>query len=175
MKKIIVLILFAVSANAQVAVSRATLKTLPYGWVQRIVPPNTQLNNTFASFYHKLDDPATGTSSLVLSNGPTINTLTVNSALSTGHFSLAIGKSFYVKEGANARQGSTNLAAGTVTIGNTTITDNTRFVSLVPVGVIPAAAGNLTISSYTVGVGFTILSSAPTATCRVDWELKEGY
>jgi hypothetical protein len=85
MKKISLIFLFLSGMlHAQIPVSRATLKTLPYGWVQRIVPPAIQLNNTFASFYHKLDDPATGTGSLVLSGGPTItNSLTVQTGTSS--------------------------------------------------------------------------------------------
>jgi hypothetical protein len=85
MKKIsVILLLLSGIAHAQIPVSRATLKTVPYGWIQRVVPPAVQLGNTFASFYHKLDDPATGTGSLVLSSGPTItNSLTIQTGTSS--------------------------------------------------------------------------------------------
>jgi hypothetical protein len=80
------------------------------------------------------------------------------------------GGGIAIKEGANARMGVATLAAGTVTVANTSITANTR---IVPVR--QAAGGTLGHLSITknAGVGFTITSSSNADTSTVLWILFE--
>lgn len=52
-------------AKAQTPVSRATLTTTPYSWINRLVPTSAYLKNTFSSFWNVVDDgipltPTTG-------------------------------------------------------------------------------------------------------------------
>ncbi|NUP38962.1 MAG: hypothetical protein HOY76_18585 [Streptomyces sp.] len=80
------------------------------------------------------------------------------------------GKGLVIREGSNARMGQATLAAGTVTVANTSVTANTRpFLSRM------AAGGTLGQLSVTVsaGVSFTITSSSGTETSTVNWLLIE--
>lgn len=69
-KLLISLCLLAGIAEAQ-PVGIATLTTdVSYGWPSRIVPPLSKLQRSFMSFYNKVDDPSTGTGSVVLNSTP---------------------------------------------------------------------------------------------------------
>jgi len=75
-----------------------------------------------------------------------------------------------IAEGANARMGQSTLAAGTVTVANTSVTANTRIAVFRQ-----TAGGTLGHLSVTKdpGTGFTITSSSGTDTSTVAWVLFE--
>lgn len=71
-KKIILLCLISLGSFAQ-PVSRATLTTnTSFGLVQRVIPTLPYLQRWMNSFYNVVDDPTTGTGSLVASNSPSL-------------------------------------------------------------------------------------------------------
>lgn len=80
------------------------------------------------------------------------------------------GGGIAIAEGTNARMGVSTLAAGTVTVANTSVTATTR---IVPVR--QAAGGTLGHLSvlHDPGVGFTITSSSATDASTVAWLLVE--
>ncbi|WP_031039929.1 glycosyl hydrolase family 28-related protein [Streptomyces sp. NRRL F-5650] len=80
------------------------------------------------------------------------------------------GGGIAIKEGANARMGIATLAAGTVTVANTSVTANTRVATFRQ-----AAGGTLGHLSTTkvAGTSFTITSSSNTDTSVVGWVLYE--
>ncbi|MFD5491605.1 hypothetical protein ACFWH4_01355 [Streptomyces sp. NPDC127091] len=81
------------------------------------------------------------------------------------------GKGLRVKEGTNAKMGVATLAAGTVTVANTSITATSRvFLTCQTPGGTP---GFLRVSARTAGTSFTILSSSGTDTSVVAWLIVE--
>ena len=96
---------------------------------------------------------------------------TVNDFVSEGNLICDVaGKGLQIKEGSNARMGTSTLVGGTVTVSNTSVTANTRIVlSRSTTG---GTTGDL---SYTVsaGVSFAINSSSGTDTSTVVWLLAE--
>jgi hypothetical protein len=81
-----------------------------------------------------------------------------------------IGGGIAIAEGANARMGVSTLAAGTVTVANTSVTANTRVATFrqAPGG----ALGHLSATKV-AGTSFTITSSSNTDTSVVGWVLYE--
>lgn len=95
-----------------------------------------------------------------------INSSTGNVLIST------IGKGLSVKTGANAKIGTAVLAAGTVTVANTSVTANSRiFVTSNTDGGTP---GWLRVSAKTVATSFVITSSSATDTSTVAWMIVES-
>lgn len=81
------------------------------------------------------------------------------------------GRGLRVAEGSNAKQGTATLAAGTVTVANTSVTANSRiFLTAQNSG---AAPGALRVSARTAGTSFTITSTSGTDTSLVAWEIFE--
>ncbi|MEV4784001.1 hypothetical protein AB0K53_00855 [Streptomyces tuirus] len=81
------------------------------------------------------------------------------------------GKGLRVKEGSNAKMGTATLAAGTVTVANTSVTANSRiWLTCQTPGGTP---GFLRVSARTAGTSFTILSSSGTDTSVVAWLILE--
>jgi hypothetical protein len=81
------------------------------------------------------------------------------------------GKGLRVKEGTNAKMGTATLAAGTVTVANTSITATSRvFLTCQTPGGTP---GWLRVSARTAGTSFTILSSSASDTSVVGWLIVE--
>jgi hypothetical protein len=81
------------------------------------------------------------------------------------------GSGLRVAEGANPKQGTAVLAAGTVTVANTTVTANSRiFLTSQADGGTP---GFLRVSARVVGTSFTITSSSGTDTSTVAYEIFE--
>jgi hypothetical protein len=80
------------------------------------------------------------------------------------------GKGLQIKEGTNARMGLATLAAGTVTVANTSVTANTRVAAFrqAPGGTL----GHLSVTT-TPGTGFTLTSSSA-ETSAVAWVLFEA-
>lgn len=79
------------------------------------------------------------------------------------------GGGIAIKEGTNARMGVATLAAGTITVANTSITANTRIVPIRQT--LTGTPGHLSVTKNP-GVGFTINSST-TETSTVLWILFE--
>lgn len=84
----------------------------------------------------------------------------------------AAGSGLQVKEGANAKQGIATLAAGTVTVANTSVTASSRI--LVTCQILGTVASASTFDTpRTAGVSFTIHASQATDTSTVAWEIFE--
>lgn len=78
-----------------------------------------------------------------------------------------IGNGLKIAEGSNAKQGIAVLSAGSVVVGNTSITANSRiFIAGNADG---GAPGWLRISARSAGTSFTITSSSATDTSSVAW------
>lgn len=83
----------------------------------------------------------------------------------------AAGGGLRVKEGSNCKQGVATLAAGTVTVANTSVTANSRiFLTGQADGGTP---GFVRVSSRVPGTSFTITSSSGTDTSTVAYEIFE--
>lgn len=81
------------------------------------------------------------------------------------------GKGLKVKEGTNAKMGTSTLVAGTVTVATTAVTTNSRiFLTVQTAG---GTQGHLRISARTAGTSFTITSTSGTETSTVAWLLVE--
>lgn len=99
--------------------------------------------------------------------------------LSAGQMSTVVGSlditpagaGIKVAEGANAKQGTSVLVAGTLVVPNTSVTATSRiFLTSQVDGGTP---GFLRVSVRVPGVSFTILSSNPLDTSTVAWEMFE--
>lgn len=82
-----------------------------------------------------------------------------------------IGAGLRVAEGTNGRQGVATLAAGTVTVSNTSITSTTRI--MLTEQDTGTCTGFVKVSARTAGTSFVITSSVATDTCTVAYELFE--
>ena len=82
----------------------------------------------------------------------------------------SVGRGLQIAEGSNARMGTAVLAAGTVTVANTSVTANTRIFLT---GQSALNAGELSISVRTAGTSFTIVSSNAADTRTVAYLLIE--
>jgi hypothetical protein len=93
-------------------------------------------------------------------------------SITQGSFSVTTaGQGLAVKEGANAKQGTATLAAGTVVVSNTSVTANSRiFLTAQTSG---AAPGALRVSARTAGTSFTITSTSGTDTSLVAYQIFE--
>lgn len=82
------------------------------------------------------------------------------------------GTGLRVGEGANAKQGTATLTAGTVVVANTSVTANSRILltGQAPNGGTP---GSLAVSARTPGTSFTILSSSGADVSTVAYEIFE--
>jgi hypothetical protein len=82
-----------------------------------------------------------------------------------------VGRGLQIAEGTNAKMGASTLAAGTVTVANTSVTANSRiFLTCQTPGGTP---GFLRVSARSAGASFTILSSSNTDTSVVGWFIVE--
>lgn len=94
-----------------------------------------------------------------------VNSSTGNVLIST------IGKGLQVKTGANSKIGQATLAAGTVTVANTSVTANSRiFLTVSTAG---GTQGFLR-TTKSAGTSFTITSTNNTETSVVDWIIIES-
>jgi imidazolonepropionase-like amidohydrolase len=83
----------------------------------------------------------------------------------------AAGQGLRVAEGANAKQGTAVLVAGTVTVADTAVTANSRiFLTSQLDGGTP---GFVRVSARVNGTSFTILSSSGTDTSTIAYEMFE--
>lgn len=93
----------------------------------------------------------------------TVTTQTVDVNLAGGGLKVA--------EGANAKQGTATLAAGAVTVADTSVTANSRI--LLTGNVDGGTPGFARVSARTPGTSFTITSSSGTDTSAVAYEIFE--
>lgn len=83
------------------------------------------------------------------------------------------GDGLRVAEGANAKQGTATLSAGSVTVANTSVTANSRIaVHCQTLGTVTVASAFDT-TTRVVGTSFTIHASQATDTSVVFWEIFE--
>ncbi len=81
------------------------------------------------------------------------------------------GKGLKIKEGSNAKMGTSTLVAGTVTVATTAVTANSRvFLTVQTAG---GTQGHLRVSARTAGTSFTITSTSASETSTVAWLLVE--
>lgn len=83
------------------------------------------------------------------------------------------GKGLRVKEGSNAKQGTSTLVAGTVTVSNTSVTANSRILLTVQsLGTVTAPKA-IAVTARTASTSFTITSEDATDTSVVAWQIFE--
>jgi hypothetical protein len=105
------------------------------------------------------------------------NTLTSNGNIFALGGSLDLessGQGLKIAEGANAKQGVATLAAGTVTVANTSVTATSRIMLTVQALGTVAVPSGYCVSARVPGTSFTILASAVTDTSVVAYEIFEG-
>jgi hypothetical protein len=97
--------------------------------------------------------------------------LTLGGTAASGQISAGtLGSGFAAKEGSNAKQGVATLAAGTVTVANTSVTANSRIFLTAQDN---SSVGVLRVSARTAGTSFTITSSNAGDTGVVAYEIFE--
>lgn len=97
----------------------------------------------------------------------------VNGAMQTSPDVGGIGQGLRVAEGANAKQGTTVLNAGAVTVANTAVTANSRIFLTAQDSGSSGTPGALRVFSRVAGTSFTITSSSATDTSTVAYEIFE--
>ncbi|MGD6750342.1 glycosyl hydrolase family 28-related protein [Streptomyces sp. BH105] len=107
---------------------------------------------------------------LVMSAGQSNGAFTSWSATAKALVAGAPGGGVAIAEGTNARMGLSTLAAGTVTVANTSVTANTRVATFRQTA--GGTLGHLAVTK-TAGTGFTITSSSNAETSTVAWVLFE--
>jgi hypothetical protein len=109
---------------------------------------------------------------LPLSGGTLSGNVTVQGTTFSQAFDANLaGAGLSVKEGANAKQGTAVLVAGTVTVADTAVTANSRiFLTSQLDGGTP---GFLRVSSRTAGTSFVITSGNAADTSTVAYEIFE--
>jgi hypothetical protein len=81
------------------------------------------------------------------------------------------GQGLRVAEGANAKQGTAVLVAGTVTVANTSVTANSRI--FLTGQVLGGTAGGLNVTSRVAGTSFTVTSTNAADTSTFAYEIVE--
>lgn len=111
--------------------------------------------------------PGGGGSTDVQMSRTAANTLGLNA-----DFAITLaGKGLKVKEGSNAKMGTSTLVAGTVTVATTAVTATSRvFLTVQTAG---GTQGHLRVSARTAGTSFTITSTSASETSTVAWLLVE--
>lgn len=85
------------------------------------------------------------------------------------------GDGYRTKEGSNAKQGTATLAAGTVTVANTSVTATSRiFLTAQSLGTV-AVPQAIAVTARTAGTSFTITSAGVTDTSVIAYEIFEPY
>lgn len=103
-------------------------------------------------------------------SGQSNGTFTVWSGNAKALIAGSAGGGLAIKEGTNARMGVATLAAGTVTVANTSVTATTRVLAFRQTA--GGTLGHLS-TTQTAGTSFTITSSSNTETSTVIWVLVE--
>lgn len=84
-----------------------------------------------------------------------------------------VGFGLRVAEGANAKQGTAVLVAGTVTVANTAVTANSRIMLTIQALGTVAAPKAIAVTARVAGTSFTITSSDATDTSTIAYEIFE--
>ncbi len=108
-----------------------------------------------------------------------INTTAAQSIQASGNLVSQVGNvdvqnaggGLAVKEGANAKQGTAVLVAGTVTVADTSVTANSRI--FLTSNLDGGAPGFVRVSARVAGTSFTITSSSGTDTSTIAYEIFE--
>jgi hypothetical protein len=125
--------------------------------------------NGLASFANGIQ--VTGTSQLGYTHVTGVLEADTHIVTDGGNISISgVGKGLLIAEGTNARMGVATLTAGTVTVANTSVTDNTRIA--VTRQMAGGTLGHLSCTR-TAGASFTITSDSSTETSTVFWMLLE--
>ena len=107
-------------------------------------------------------------------NGTYVGGFTTTNFNTTQNISITTaGKGLQIKEGSNAKMGTSTLVAGTVTVSNTSVTANSRiFLSIASLGTvtIPTAVA---VTATSVGTSFTITSANAVDTSVINWQIFE--
>lgn len=82
-----------------------------------------------------------------------------------------VGKTLYVKEGTNAKMGTSSLVAGSVVVNTTAVTANSR-IFLTPQNT-SGTAGAVSVSARTAGTSFTMTSTSSSDTRSIAWLIIE--
>jgi len=94
-------------------------------------------------------------------------------AVSTGNLTQSVsGYKIGISGGTNGRIGTATLSGGTITVANTSVTANTKFLCT---GVTTTNAGNLRVATVSAGSSFTIDSSSGTDARVVHYMLLENF
>lgn len=124
---------------------------------------------------YALNQSSAGLTQVNAASGQTVS-LAINNAAkltvkSTGDVGvMTAGNGLQVKEGSNAKQGTATLAAGTVTVSNTSVTANSRIMLTAQDN---NTAGALRVSARTAGTSFVITSSNGADTGVVAYQIFE--
>lgn len=103
----------------------------------------------------------------------TANTISISPGIVTISGTLIATNGIQIKTGTNARMGTSQLASGTITVANNSITANT-YVFFTLQSTTGTCAGTVTTSAISIGNSFTVTSTSPADNCLIKWELKEG-
>lgn len=82
-----------------------------------------------------------------------------------------VGKTLYVKEGTNAKMGTSSLVAGSAVVNTTAVTASSR-IFLTPQNT-SGTAGAVSVSARTAGTSFTMTSTSGTDTRSIAWLIIE--
>lgn len=117
--------------------------------------------------------PNPGIAASVTITTPTLSgTTTAGPVNAAGNLDVtAAGSGLRVAEGANAKQGTAVLVAGSVVVANTSVTATSRI--LVTSNADGGTPGFVRVSARTAGTSFTITSSSGTDTSTVAYEIFE--
>lgn len=108
-----------------------------------------------------------------LYNG-TVNILddSTSNILAGGDVRIAtVGKTLFVKEGTNAKMGTSSLVAGSVVVNTTAVTASSR-IFLTPQNT-SGTAGAVSVSARTAGTSFTMTSTSSSDTRSIAWLIIE--
>lgn len=109
-----------------------------------------------------------GTGAVAIGNTTGKTAITGDLTTTSGNVVVAtLGKGFQLKEGSNAKAGTSTLSSGTVTVSTTAVTANSRILlSRQSVGA-SSGIGSLSVGTVTAGTSFVINSLAAAGTVLV--------
>lgn len=127
---------------------------------------------SFITYAGTLDASSSTVAANVMSGGLAIAKKAFVGDATAGAITLpTAGGGVSIKSGANARCGTAVLAAGTITVANTSVTANTRVMVTVQT---PGGTQGFISTSKVNATSFTVTSTSATETSTVAWELVEN-
>lgn len=152
------------TGNAQDTSIENATEITPNGSAVRFVQTNsgttatlTLINNITANLYSGVVNILDDSSANILAGGDVRVT--------------TVGKTLYVKEGTNAKMGTSSLVAGTVVVNTTAVTASSR-IFLTPQNT-SGTAGAVSVSARTAGTSFTMTSTSSSDTRSIAWLIIE--